>query len=254
MTRRSESELGGPLWAAIGTLAAITAAGLMSRERGVFSQEIVLLTLVVIIVGAAALGGKVAGLYTALVASLSFNFFHTQPYSSLRIHSARDIVSTVLLFVVGLVVGALAMSRERARAELDDDDDMLAGLALQADLLARGAPTAEAWAVTRSVLIDHLLLADCRYEPAAGSWADPGASRNGRPAPSVLTFTAGGFALPPEGAELSVEHGGRMLGRIVLVPRADRPGVSPLRRRFAITAAEQFAVAVYRETAADSVH
>jgi hypothetical protein len=247
MRSHSESELGGPVWATIGTLAAITAAGVMSRARATFGQEIVLLVLVVIIVGVAAAGGKVAGIYTAVVASLSFNFWHTKPYLSLRIHSARDIVSTILLFVVGLVVGELAASRERVRNDLFDDQEMLSGLAIQGDLLARGASPEEVWSVTRELLVQSLFLEDCRFEmfgtKAAGL---PRLESRFGPRPTVMRFLGGGFALPPEGAELAVEHDGEMLGRIVLVPGEQVRGVSLVRRRFALTAAEQFAVAVYR--------
>jgi hypothetical protein len=245
MTPQSDSELGGPVWAAVGTLAAITAAGVMSRARATFGQEVVLLVLVVIIVVVAAAGGKVAGIYTAVVASLSFNFWHTKPYLSLRIHSARDVVSTVLLFVVGLVVGELAASRERVRSARLDDEEMLRGLGTQADLLARGAAIEEVWSVTRQLLVRALDLDDCRYEPF-GTRA-PGLprieSRIG-PRPTVMKFLGGGFALPPEGVELAVEHDGDMLGRIVCVPGEQRHGVSLVRRRFALTVAEQFAVSV----------
>jgi hypothetical protein len=245
MTSHTDSELGGPVWAAVGTLAAITAAGLMSRARATFGQEIVLLVLVVIIVGVAAAGGKVAGIYTAVVASLSFNFWHTKPYLSLRIHSARDIVSTVLLFVVGLVVGELAASRERVRSARFDDEEMLRGLAVQGDLLARGASPDEVWSITHQLLVRALELDDCRFEPF-GTRA-PGLPRlesHVGPKPTVLKFLGDGFALPPEGAELAVEHHGEMLGRIVCIPGEQHHGVSQVRRRFALTAAEQFAVSV----------
>jgi Domain of unknown function (DUF4118) len=246
MASQTESELGGPVWAAVGTLAAITAAGVMSRARATFGQEIVLLVLVVIIVGVAAAGGKVAGIYTAVVASLSFNFWHTKPYLSLRIHSARDVVSTILLFVVGLVVGELAASRERVRRDRFDDEEMLRGLAIQGDLLARGASPEEVWSVTHQLLVRALDLGECRFE-AFGTRA-PGLprieSRIG-PRPTVMKFLGGGFALPPEGAELAVEHDGEMMGRIVCMPGEQRHGVSLIRRRFALTAAEQFAVSVW---------
>ena len=50
-----------------------------------------------------------AGVTTSVVAALAFNFFHTQPYYSLRISDRFDIITTVLLAVVGLAVGEIAV-------------------------------------------------------------------------------------------------------------------------------------------------
>jgi hypothetical protein len=100
------------------------------------------------------------------------------------------------------------------------------------------------WTTTRDLLIETLYLEECRYEPF-GTEAPPlqRLGSNLGPRESVMRFLKGGFALPPEGAELVVEHEGDVLGRIVLLPGSDRPGVSLPRRRFAVTVAQLFAVA-----------
>ncbi len=122
---------------------------------------------------------------------------------------------------------------------------MLKGLAIQGDLLARGASPEEVWSVTHQLLVRALDLDECRFETfgtrAAGL---PRIESRFGPKPTVMKFLGGGFALPPEGAELAVEHDGAMLGRIVCVPGEQRHGVSLVRRRFAVTAAEQFAVSL----------
>ena len=52
----------------------------------------------------------------AVSAALAFDFFHTAPYLTLQISSDDDVETTVLLLVVGLVVGHLASVRQRRAA------------------------------------------------------------------------------------------------------------------------------------------
>ena len=53
---------------------------------------------------------------TGAVAALSFNYLHTTPYMSLRIDGTQDVVTFVLLIVVGVVAGHLAhVSARRGR-------------------------------------------------------------------------------------------------------------------------------------------
>ena len=65
--------------------------------------------------GVAAVGGRAAGIVTALTAVVSFDFFHTQPYLSLAIDSRDDIETTVLLLVAAVLVGTIATAGRSAR-------------------------------------------------------------------------------------------------------------------------------------------
>ena len=51
----------------------------------------------IVVVAVAALGGRMAGIVTALAAVASFDFFHTRPYLSMAIDSREDVETTVLL-------------------------------------------------------------------------------------------------------------------------------------------------------------
>ena len=42
----------------------------------------------IVVVAAASIGGRVAGAVVAVIASISFNFFHTRPYLTVRIDDA----------------------------------------------------------------------------------------------------------------------------------------------------------------------
>ncbi len=55
-----------------------------------------------VVVATAAIGGRVAGLISALSAALSYDFFLTTPYHTLAIDSASQVITVLLLFVAGL--------------------------------------------------------------------------------------------------------------------------------------------------------
>jgi K+-sensing histidine kinase KdpD len=102
---------------ALGSLVAIAAAGVLVSVRGTIDNTNIALVMVVVVVAAAAAGGRTAGAVTAVVATMAFDFFHTKPYLSLTIESADDIETTILLLLIGLLVGQLALVGWRRRAD-----------------------------------------------------------------------------------------------------------------------------------------
>ena len=62
------------------------------------------------VVVAAAVGGRAAGLISALSAALSYDFFLTTPYHSLRIDSVAQVITVALLFGTGLVASLAGTS------------------------------------------------------------------------------------------------------------------------------------------------
>jgi K+-sensing histidine kinase KdpD/DNA-binding winged helix-turn-helix (wHTH) protein len=69
------------------------------------------------VLGAAVFGGLRPALFAAVVSTLAYNYFFTEPYHTLVIHSAADIVTVAVLFAVALVTSHLAGSL-RAQARL----------------------------------------------------------------------------------------------------------------------------------------
>ena len=65
------------------------------------------LVLVVVVVAVATTGDRVAAAIAAIVAAASFDFFLTRPYTSMRITSAEDLETALMLLVIGLLVGQL---------------------------------------------------------------------------------------------------------------------------------------------------
>jgi len=87
---------------AIGAPAAIAIGATLATFRWAVNSVNTALIFMILVVAIAALGGRVAGLITALVAVMSFDFFHTEPYLSMAMGSRDDIETTVLLLVAGL--------------------------------------------------------------------------------------------------------------------------------------------------------
>ena len=106
------ASLGVPL----GSLASISVATLLVGVRGEIANANVALILVVCVLVGAWWGGRGAGVASTLAAAASFDFFHTRPYNSLKMTDGNDIVTTVLLLVVGLAVGEIAV-RGRTRPD-----------------------------------------------------------------------------------------------------------------------------------------
>ena len=90
-------------------------SGIMVAFRGEIRTTDAALVLVLAVLAAALLGGRRGGFVSAIVAALSFDFFFTKPYYSFTINSRDDIETTIVLLVVGLVVGELVVRARQSR-------------------------------------------------------------------------------------------------------------------------------------------
>ena len=236
-----------------GAVASMLVAALIGADHDL-GQVVPALALMVVVVAAAGVGGRAAGVWTAVFAALSFNFWHTQPYRSLRIHDLADVVTTLLLLAAGLLVGAVAHARETVARDAARERAMLAVLAIQADLLARGASADDVWAVTRRALLEHLELQTVRFEPFGTEAPALPRLNRGEPMPRLtgarITFHRlgrRGLLLPDDGAEIVVGPSSRPIGRLVLLPAPDAEGVSTTARYFALALAEQLGTVLTRD-------
>ena len=101
---------------AIGGFVPLVIAGLLVpfRTDSVVAANIALVFVIVVVI-AAAEGGRVAGVVAAVVSTLSFDFFFTRPFQSLKIDNADDIGTAVLLLVISLIVAQLVGFAHRSR-------------------------------------------------------------------------------------------------------------------------------------------
>lgn len=177
----------------------------------------VALVMAVVTVGFATLDWM-AGVTTSVVAALTLNFFHTEPYHTLRITDRRDVYSVVLLGLLGLAVSAVTAIRVRhGVTELRHVDARRASDEL-VGLLAHDHPVPEVWTSSIGAAANDLGLVMARLE----RFAPDGLPQIGRMVddPSTITVT-----LPGAGAALRLTHrfdAGRWL---VLTPRE---GMAPV--------------------------
>ena len=243
-TLEDELRPAGNIAIAVGPIVALSTAGLLGRFRDTAGATNVALVLAMVVV-VAALAGRTAGFATAIAAALGFNYFHTQPYHSLRIHAARDVVTVGLLVVIGIVVSEIGAWRRRAR--ILSTMRLTAGQSLErtAALLAEGGSADQMWTLIHDVLMKEMHLVDCRFE-ATGSSALPQLPRSGSLVSQSMHLARGGFALPAAGVVIPVVARGRRLGSIVLVPDT-RFGSKHDARALAIALADQYAIALHLE-------
>lgn len=236
----------------VGPAVAIAAAGILSDVRDDVGITNVALALAVIVV-LASIAGRAAGIVTALIAAASYNFFHAQPYHSLRIHDGEDVLTVVMLLAIGLVISAVASLRRGhqrvARRRLHGEQVLVT----MSGLLASGAPSDAIWTFVHDELVRDLRLGACRYEPRPTTDV-PVVGRTGSLPGTALRLGEHGFDLPTTGAAIDVVAAGRSFGRIVLVPTSGSDaGSASLReqRRVAVALADLFAVALDRAERTD---
>jgi K+-sensing histidine kinase KdpD len=239
--RPLSADANGLMVTAIFGAAIVGIAGLLSTVRDRVGSANAVLVLVVLVVGAAALGGRLAGATNAVIAALSFDFFLTAPHYSLDIASSRDIETFVLLLVIGLIVSELMVRRERIRLDASRTTALLDGLLDVGEQVSRGASVAETWTTAEHALVHGLGLLDCRYEPDGESLSPLPEITVDELVPRTRRFSGRGWDLPLEGAALPVAFGDHRIGRIVLAPGIRR-GVTIEERRVAIAIAAQIAI------------
>ena len=171
---------------AVGIPATVAAGAVMATARTFFDTTNAALVLVIVVVAVAALGGRTAGVVTALSAVLSFDFFHTRPYLSLSIDSRDDIETTVLLLAVGLIVGTIATAGRSARRREGAARTEIRRIHRVAEAAAAGDEPAAVVAVAQDELRELLTLRECRFEalPYRDPAALPRLGRNGSPRPA----------------------------------------------------------------------
>jgi hypothetical protein len=175
------------------------------------------LILVLVVVLAAIVGGRAAGAIAAVTATLSFDFFLTRPYNSIRIESADDIETVLILLAVGLLVGAVAARGRRSR-----DDRKRAAAAIErvhrvAAKVAGGADLDEIVAVVIAEVRALLQLQDCWLELPSAFWPVPRLERGGTIEAGEHQWLARGFTLPQDGLQLPVLVAGDEIGRLILI-------------------------------------
>lgn len=234
----SEELLGG---AAAATAALLLTTVLVPMRGSVSPTNVALVLMIPVLIGAA-VGGRWAGAFGAVVATFSFDFFFTRPYLSLRITSAEDVETALTLFGVSLVAAELAIRSRRQRAATTVARSAVGRLERVVGTAAAAGDVDDVVQAVRAELIGLLDLDDCTFVAAPPTGRRPmldqraAVTGGGR-----RVFRDGDFELPTGGVELPVLGFGRTMGTLLLVVGRGVPA-SIEQRRVAVALADQLGV------------
>ena len=165
---------------AIGGVAPIVVAALLVTVRDHVDTANIALVFVIVVVSVAAAGGSFAGAMAAISSAVSFDFFLTRPYLHLRISSSDDVETTVLLLVVGLIVGNIAARARRSRRTAEATSGEIRRIYRVAELAAKGDEAEDVMLAAEAELTELLRLQSCRFEaPPFDRVAASGLERSG---------------------------------------------------------------------------
>ena len=194
------------------------------------------LIMVLVVVGVAASGDRVAAILAAASSAASFDFFLTKPYGSLRVSSAQDIETTIILLVIGLAVGQIAIVGRTRRSEGQRAKDELARFELVAQHIADEPNALTLVELVEREIATTMSLAACHFTLVRPEL--PELRSDGRVESSTHTFADGEFALPEHGAALAVVGQGQVVGWLELIP-ASTTGVTLDSRKVAVALSQQ---------------
>src|SRR5262245_31553795 len=152
MIRNDESRI----WMVTGALGSIALGIVLIPLRSLTAASNLAFVFLVFTIVVAELGGRGAGLVSALVSAISLNFFLTEPYLRLTISKPDDVVAFFALAVCGLVAAAFGRRRERLSDLAGREGKDLAVVKKLVERLRDGRPLEE-------------VLADLKHAFALGS-------------------------------------------------------------------------------------
>jgi hypothetical protein len=213
---------GGPIAAVLLGMALIPLREVTTASNLTF----VFLALIIVV---AELGGRWAAVATAVSSTLSLNFFLTQPYRRLTIHSRDDIIAFVGLAVCGLIVASFGSRSKRvgALSEARKQLDLLHATASELELagpieprLTRVLETArEVFPLSAAVVRDrhgHVLAASDR-------------GHGPRPIPQRALELDARVPLPEEGARVTLVVANSPVGALDIWGNGGRASASTRR-------------------------
>lgn len=253
MTRRNpvaEIDGDGAVWGAAGFAASLVlGVGLEPFREGIGLENIAVLYLV-LVAATAAVGGRAAGVLSSVSAALSYNWFFTTPYHTLRIDSAGQILTVVLLFAAGFLASLGGRASRRAGVAAREEAAAIRMLNTVSLAAARGAEADQVAARELLALLGARAVSVLRPGPE-GDWVsahagephdglDPAAlprlDEEGRIPSGHRRAIGGMLVLPNRGVAVDLVRRGRRVGALVIEPEADQPQLRTTRMAIATTA------------------
>jgi K+-sensing histidine kinase KdpD len=249
--RNLEIDGEGAFWAVAGFAASILVGMALQPLRRSAGLENVVVVYVIVVALTAAVGGRTAGLASSLSAALAYNWFFTTPYGTLRIDTAEQVATVVLLFLAGLLASLGGRATRRAKVEAREEAEVLQMLTAVNLAAARTGRKADAVAVAGlRDLLDARTVRVVRVTPdgdlvvaqagQAGGDLDldglPHLDEEGRIPSGHRRSVGGTLVLPAQGAVVDLVRRDRRVGALVIVPAEDRPILKTTRMAIAATA------------------
>ncbi len=219
-------------------VAPLGAAAILLPFRASWSNTNVALLLVVVIVGVAAIGNRVAGALAAVWAAAWFDFFFTLPYYRFTIRRSADVTTAVLLLLTGLAVSQLAARARRLKVVAITDAGYLAQIHETASMGNSARSPDAVVDHVKAQLIGLLDLEGSRFEYGSLLGHPPRLETDGTVMVGHARRDVEQFGLPGDEIELRTFGNGQYYGRFMLKPK---PGSKPSlqARLVAVTLADQ---------------
>jgi two-component system sensor histidine kinase KdpD len=180
-----------------------------------------------------------------LLATISFDFFFTQPYLSLRIATRNDTATALALLALALIASELGNRLRRVDRAARAERAAFERLCRFVEIAARASDVEDVVSSARAEIIGMFELDDCLFEPGDTATLPVRLSLDG-PADESRPDRGTEAVLAPGGVALAVNGRGRVYGRLVLY--AEHPvRISRLQRRIAISIAEELGLTLATE-------
>ena len=204
------------VYVGVGPLAAILIGMALVPFRDFTSASNFTFVFLALIILVAELGGRAAALLTAVTAALSLNFFLTQPYLRLTIHSRDDVIAFAGLGACGLLAAALGAQRSRRKQDLEAARRHLQLLHVTLSQVEVAGPVEPALgrvlnALKGAIPLSAAVIRDGRNHVVAASdqaWSHPVPERTIRDE----TLLAPDATFPSEGGRLALVAANRQVG------------------------------------------
>lgn len=210
------------------------------------------LFLVVVIVAVASTGRRMAALVAALVSALSFDYFLTRPYYSLRISREQDLITEILLLVVGVAVGELAARGRRHRDAAWQGRHDVAVLHTLTELAATGQDPRVVAAAAEEELRELLFLRACHFTSHDPTDVTARLTPDGTVRVGDEAWPTDDIGLPSRSVDLPVRTGGWLVGHFVLTPTPGKP-VPHDRLLVAVALADQVGAAMATDDTPEAI-
>jgi K+-sensing histidine kinase KdpD len=258
--RRTGLDGAGVGWAVGGFVASLLIGLVVEPFRGTIGLENVIICYLLVVVAAAGIGGRAAGIVAAVSAALAYDFFLTTPYHTLVIDSPAQVISVALLVATGVVVSIGGRVRRRSAAAAETHADAIRLLHRVTETAAAGGHVDRVAAEGLQRLLGARRVSILRRSPAGFTVAvDIGEIRSpldlealthldheGRIPPGHHRVLDGVMVLPLEGVALDLVARQQPVGYLVVIPGGDVPAdrtvrlaVAAMANEVAVAATEQ---------------